>query len=60
VTFDYYVVLQCLSEDSIFDLPMFHNLALLEFCVESCMWHVLPLFLERAPNLEVLIFDKVR
>ncbi|GMY31873.1 FBD-associated F-box protein At5g56370-like isoform X1 [Fagus crenata] len=51
---------RCLSEDSIFDLPMFHNLALLEFCVESSMWHVLPLFLERAPNLEVLILDKVR
>ena len=60
MTFDYYVVVQCLSEDSKFDLPMFHNLALLNFCFESSMWHVFPLFLERAPNLEVLILDKVR
>ncbi|GMY31875.1 FBD-associated F-box protein At5g56370-like isoform X1 [Fagus crenata] len=49
---------KCLSKDSKFDLPMFHNLALLNFCFESSMCHVLPLFLERAPNLEVLILDK--
>uniref|UniRef100_A0A2N9HGH1 FBD domain-containing protein n=1 Tax=Fagus sylvatica TaxID=28930 RepID=A0A2N9HGH1_FAGSY len=49
---------ECLCKASKLDLPMFHNLALLEFCVESCMWHVLPLFLERAPKLEKLILDK--
>uniref|UniRef100_A0A2N9F7W0 F-box domain-containing protein n=1 Tax=Fagus sylvatica TaxID=28930 RepID=A0A2N9F7W0_FAGSY len=49
---------ECLCKASKLDLPMFHNLALLEFCVESCMWHVLPLFLERAPKLEKLILHK--
>uniref|UniRef100_A0A2N9GE24 F-box domain-containing protein n=1 Tax=Fagus sylvatica TaxID=28930 RepID=A0A2N9GE24_FAGSY len=49
---------QCLCRSSEFDLPMFHNLTFLNFCVHSCMWHVLPLFLERVPNLEVLILDK--
>uniref|UniRef100_A0A2N9HN57 Uncharacterized protein n=1 Tax=Fagus sylvatica TaxID=28930 RepID=A0A2N9HN57_FAGSY len=48
----------CLCRSSEFDLPMFHNLTFLNFCVHSCMWHVLPLFLERVPNLEVLILDK--
>uniref|UniRef100_A0A2N9F7U0 F-box domain-containing protein n=1 Tax=Fagus sylvatica TaxID=28930 RepID=A0A2N9F7U0_FAGSY len=49
----------CLCRSSEFDLPMFHNLTFLNFCVHSCMWHVLPLFLQRVPNLEVLILDKV-
>ncbi|GMY31887.1 FBD-associated F-box protein At3g52670-like isoform X1 [Fagus crenata] len=49
----------CLCRSSKFDLPMFHNLTFLNFCVHSCIWHVLPLFLERVPNLEVLILDKV-
>ncbi|GMY31890.1 FBD-associated F-box protein At3g52670-like isoform X1 [Fagus crenata] len=49
---------QCLCRYSEFDLPMFHNLTFLNFCVHSCMRHVLPLFLERVPNLEVLILDK--
>uniref|UniRef100_A0A2N9GCE9 Uncharacterized protein n=1 Tax=Fagus sylvatica TaxID=28930 RepID=A0A2N9GCE9_FAGSY len=48
----------CLCRSSEFDLPMFHNLTFLNFCVHSCMWHVLPLFLERVPNLEVLVLDK--
>ncbi|GMY31877.1 FBD-associated F-box protein At3g52670-like isoform X1 [Fagus crenata] len=44
----------CLCRSSEFDLPMFHNLTFLNFCVHSCMWHVLPLFLQRVPNLEVM------
>ncbi|GMY31879.1 FBD-associated F-box protein At3g52670-like isoform X1 [Fagus crenata] len=48
----------CLCRSSEFEVPMFHNLTFLNFCVHSCMWHVLPLFLERVPNLEVLILDK--
>uniref|UniRef100_A0A2N9F900 F-box domain-containing protein n=1 Tax=Fagus sylvatica TaxID=28930 RepID=A0A2N9F900_FAGSY len=51
---------ECLYHASIFDPPMFHNLAVLHLCVNSCMWHVLPFFLERAPNLEELILDKVK
>jgi hypothetical protein len=53
---------QCLCGGFKFDLPIFQNLASLEFCVFSCMCDVLvlPTFLEGAPNLEVLILHKVR
>ncbi|XP_030928450.1 F-box/LRR-repeat protein At2g29930-like [Quercus lobata] len=37
---------------------MFHNLALLNFDVGGCLWHVLPHLLHRAPNLAVLVFEK--
>ena len=42
-----------------FDLPMFHNLAFLNFHVGACLWHVLPHLLHLAPNLAVLVFEKV-
>nr|XP_023898135.1 putative F-box/LRR-repeat protein At4g15060 [Quercus suber] len=41
------------------DPPMFHNLAFLYFKAYVCLWHVLPLLLHRAPNLAVLVFEKV-
>ncbi|GMY31876.1 FBD-associated F-box protein At3g52670-like isoform X1 [Fagus crenata] len=58
---------ECLCCTSNFDPPIFHNLAFLDFCVgpgewqQASLafgkWNVLPLFLQRAPNLEVLVFD---
>jgi hypothetical protein len=73
VTCDYYVVMQCLCCTSNFDPPIFHNLAFLDFGVGPGewqqaflangatigKWNVLPLLLQRAPNLEVLVFDMV-
>ncbi|KAM3744564.1 hypothetical protein ACB098_06G062300 [Castanea mollissima] len=41
-----------------FDLPMFHNLAFLNFHVNACLWHVLPHLFHLAPNLAVLVFEK--
>uniref|UniRef100_A0A2N9IF62 F-box domain-containing protein n=1 Tax=Fagus sylvatica TaxID=28930 RepID=A0A2N9IF62_FAGSY len=61
----------CLCCTSNFDPPIFHNLAFLDFGVGPGewqqaflangatigKWNVLPLLLQRAPNLEVLVFD---
>ena len=51
--------MQCLCYATELDLPMFHNLAFLNFQVGACLWHVLPHLLHRAPNLAVLVFEKV-
>ena len=56
---DYYVVVQCLCYTTKLDSPMFHNLAFLYLKAEACLWRVLPLLLHRAPNLAVLVFEKV-
>ncbi|KAL4619555.1 hypothetical protein ACB092_06G087900 [Castanea dentata] len=48
----------CLCYATELDLPMFHNLAFLNFQVGACLWHVLPHLLHRAPNLAVLVFEK--
>jgi hypothetical protein len=52
------VVLQCLCNASNFDPPMFHNLLFLQL-EGSCVSHLLPLLLQRAPDLELLTFRKV-
>ncbi|XP_030932271.1 F-box/LRR-repeat protein At3g59190-like [Quercus lobata] len=49
---------QCLCKATKFDLPMFHNLAFLNFDVGACLWHVLPHLLHLAPNLAVIVFEK--
>ncbi|KAF3951439.1 hypothetical protein CMV_022908 [Castanea mollissima] len=49
---------ECLCYATELDLPMFHNLAFLNFQVGACLWHVLPHLLHRAPNLAVLVFEK--
>ena len=56
---DYYVVVQCLHYAIKLDPPMLHNLASLYFKADACLWHVLPRLLHRAPNLAVLVFEKV-
>nr|POE53727.1 f-box protein [Quercus suber] len=52
------VLNQFLCKATKFDLPMFHNLAFLNFHVGACLWHVLPHLLHLAPNLAVLVFEK--
>ena len=53
------MVVQCLCFATKLDPPMFHNLAFLYFEAEARLWHVLPRLLHRAPNLAVLVFEKV-
>ncbi|KAF3951569.1 hypothetical protein CMV_022796 [Castanea mollissima] len=49
---------RCLCNATEFNLPMFHNLAFLNFHVGACLWHVLPHLLRRAPNLAELVLHK--